>query len=259
MAHLRRRDAVVIGECGPILLAGFGPHPLTPVPSPTVANFAAYTFAPPILVTPLGALSVLIGSAEMRVGKRGLTLAEQGCPRVLLPQRGVGPDRQDWMHALPRRLARHRLARPGRPRNPNGRRDPVLRRPAGSVVSLPSEISLADRRSAAFMLYCIVVLVFTVYMIHTVVPRYGTREPIVYLSICSLVGSVGVMSIKGLGVAIKLTFAGNNQLTHFSTYVFAIVVAVCIMVQMNYFNKALDQFSTNVCVNPCQPVRTLPA
>jgi hypothetical protein len=26
-----------------------------------VANFAAYTFAPPILVTPLGALSVLIG------------------------------------------------------------------------------------------------------------------------------------------------------------------------------------------------------
>ena len=27
----------------------------------TVANFAAYTFAPPILVTPLGALSVIIG------------------------------------------------------------------------------------------------------------------------------------------------------------------------------------------------------
>ena len=27
----------------------------------SVANFAAYTFAPPILVTPLGALSVLIG------------------------------------------------------------------------------------------------------------------------------------------------------------------------------------------------------
>lgn len=29
--------------------------------TPLVANFAAYTFAPPILVTPLGALSVLIG------------------------------------------------------------------------------------------------------------------------------------------------------------------------------------------------------
>ena len=29
-----------------------------------IANFAAYTFAPPILVTPLGALSVLIGSVS---------------------------------------------------------------------------------------------------------------------------------------------------------------------------------------------------
>lgn len=36
------------------------PITLTVIP---VANFAAYTFAPPILVTPLGALSVLIGYA----------------------------------------------------------------------------------------------------------------------------------------------------------------------------------------------------
>jgi hypothetical protein len=54
------------------------------------------------------------------------------------------------------------------------------------------------------------------------------------------------MAIKGFGVAIKLTLGGNNQLTHPSTYVFGIVVALCILVQMNYFNKALDTFSTNV-------------
>ncbi|TFY59110.1 hypothetical protein EVJ58_g5988 [Rhodofomes roseus] len=57
------------------------------------------------------------------------------------------------------------------------------------------------------------------------------------------------MAIKGFGVAVKLTFAGNNQFTHVSTYVFGITVAGCILVQMNYFNKALDTFSTNV-VNP---------
>lgn len=83
-------------------------------------------------------------------------------------------------------------------------------------------------------------------MIYKVVPLYGRKEPVVYISICSLVGSVSVMSIKGFGVALRLTFAGNNQLDHPSTYVFAIVVIVCILVQMNYFNKALDQFSTNV-------------
>ena len=70
-----------------------------------------------------------------------------------------------------------------------------------------------------------------------------------YISICSLVGSVSVMAINGFGIALKLTFAGNNQLTHPSTYVFGIVVAVCILVQMNYFNKALAIFSTNVYVN----------
>jgi magnesium transporter len=54
------------------------------------------------------------------------------------------------------------------------------------------------------------------------------------------------MAIKGFGVAVKLTFAGNNQFTHPSTYVFGIIVTICILVQMNYFNKALDTFSTNV-------------
>lgn len=101
---------------------------------------------------------------------------------------------------------------------------------------------------AGFMLYCFTVLVFTLVMIYSVVPKYGRSNPLVYVSICSLVGSVSVMAIKGFGVAIKLTIGGNNQLTHPSTYVFGIVVAGCILVQMNYFNKALDTFSTNVYV-----------
>lgn len=71
----------------------------------------------------------------------------------------------------------------------------------------------------------------------------------VYLSICSLVGSISVMAIKAFGIALKLTFAGNNQFTHISTYIFGFVVVSCILIQMNYFNKALDTFSTNV-VNP---------
>ncbi len=83
-------------------------------------------------------------------------------------------------------------------------------------------------------------------MVYSVVPKYGRSNPLVYISICSLVGSVSVMAIKGFGVAIKLTIGGNNQLTHPSTYVFGIVVALCILVQMTYFNKALDTFSTNV-------------
>lgn len=99
------------------------------------------------------------------------------------------------------------------------------------------------------MMYCFTVLVFSVVMIWAVVPKYGRSNPLVYISICSLVGSVSVMAIKGFGVAVKLTFAGNNQFTHFSTYVFGITVVGCILIQMNYFNKALDTFSTNVYVS----------
>jgi hypothetical protein len=87
-------------------------------------------------------------------------------------------------------------------------------------------------------------------MIYRVAPVYGKKNPLIYISICSTVGSVSVMSIKGFGIALKLTFAGSNQFSHPSTYVFAIVVVVCILVQMNYFNKALDQFSTSLYILP---------
>ena len=97
-------------------------------------------------------------------------------------------------------------------------------------------------------MYCFTVFVFSIVMIYGVVPKYGRTNPLVYISICSLVGSVSVMAIKGFGVAVKLTFAGNNQFSHPSTYLFGITVVLCILVQMNYFNKALDTFSTNVSV-----------
>lgn len=103
--------------------------------------------------------------------------------------------------------------------------------------------------SEGFMMYCFTALVFTLVMIYSVVPRYGRSNPLVYVSICSVAGSVSVMAIKGFGIALKLTLSGNNQLTHPSTYVFGIVTATCILVQMNYFNKALDTFSTNVYVS----------
>jgi hypothetical protein len=97
-----------------------------------------------------------------------------------------------------------------------------------------------------FMMYCFTVTVFTLVMVYAIVPRYGRTNPSHYISICSVVGSISVMAIKGFGVAVKLTFAGNNQFTHPSTYVFGIVSVVCILIQMNYFNKALDTYDTNV-------------
>lgn len=180
-----------------------------------VANFAAYTFAPPILVTPLGALSVLIGAvlASFLLKEELGHIGRVGCTLCLLGSLII-----------------------------------VLHAPEDKEITTVDEI-LHFALQPGFMLYCFTVAVFSVFMIFAVAPRYGRTNPVIYISICSLVGSVSVMSIKGFGVAVKLTFAGNNQFTHPSTYVFGIVTALCILVQMNYFNKALDTFSTNV-VNP---------
>ncbi|KAF8605574.1 DUF803-domain-containing protein [Ceratobasidium sp. AG-I] len=180
-----------------------------------IANFAAYTFAPAILVTPLGALSVLIGAilASLLLNEELGHIGRVGCALCLLGSVII-----------------------------------VLHAPEDKEVQTVDEI-LQYALQPGFLFYVFLVLLWALFAIYRLVPAYGKKTPLVYISICSLVGSVSVMAIKGFGVAVKLTVAGNNQLTHPSTWVFGIVVISCIMVQMNYFNKALDTFSTNV-VNP---------
>lgn len=79
-------------------------------------------------------------------------------------------------------------------------------------------------------------------MIYLVCPRYGNTNALYYLSICAGAGAVSVMALKAFGIAIKLTVAGTNQFLHVSTYLFGVVAIGCILVQMNYFNKALSVF-----------------
>ncbi|TKX19638.1 magnesium transporter NIPA-like protein 4 [Elsinoe australis] len=180
-----------------------------------IANFAAYAFAPAILVTPLGALSVLIGAVlgAYFLGERLGSLGKLGCATCLIGSVVI-----------------------------------VLHAPPDKEVHTIDEI-LHYAIQPGFLFYCLFVTVFAVVMIYWVAPKYGRKNPLIYLSICSTVGSISICAVKGLGIALKLTFAGNNQLSHPSTYVFLIVTVVAIMTQMNYFNKALSQFSTNI-VNP---------
>ncbi|KAI0756297.1 magnesium transporter [Daedaleopsis nitida] len=180
-----------------------------------ILNFVGYAFAPPILITPLGALSVIIGAilASFFLNEKLGHLGRVGCALCLLGSLVI-----------------------------------VLHAPPDRDVKTVDEI-LHFVLQPGFMLYSFVVFVFSMVMIFAVVPKYGRANPLVYISICSLVGSVSVMAVKGLGVAVKLTFSGNNQFTRPATYVFAILVGVCGVTQTNYLNKALDTFSTNV-INP---------
>lgn len=204
-----------------------------------IANFAAYAFAPAILVTPLGALSVLIGAV---LGSYFLkeelgTLGKLGCAICLIGSVIIvlhAPPDQD-IETIDEIL--HYAIQPG---------IPPLSSKFGPLLMVGNK---------GFLLFCLVVAIFAVVMIYRVAPKYGKQNPLIYLSICSTVGSVSVMSVKAFGIAVKLTLAGKNQFTHPSTYVFIILTSVCILTQMNYFNKALSQFPTSMYVaSPFLPI-----
>ncbi|KAG1363596.1 putative magnesium transporter NIPA4 [Cocos nucifera] len=177
-----------------------------------VANFAAYAFAPAILVTPLGALSIIISAALAYIilrerlhifGILGCVLCVVGSTTIVLhaPQeREIGSVKEVW-----------------------------------DLATEP-----------AFLFYAAVVIAAVFVLIFHFIPQYGQTHIMVYIGVCSLVGSLSVMSVKALGIALKLTFSGMNQLIYPQTWAFTIVVAACVITQMNYLNKALDTFNTAV-------------
>ncbi|KDP39338.1 hypothetical protein JCGZ_01095 [Jatropha curcas] len=176
------------------------------------ANFAAYAFAPAILVTPLGALSIIFSAVLAHfilkeklhtVGVLGCVLCVVGSTTIVLhaPQeRAIESVKQVWYLAT----------EPG------------------------------------FLVYTVIVLIAVAVLIFRYVPLYGQTHMIVYVGICSLTGSLTVMSVKAVGIALKLTFSGSNQFIYFQTWLFTIIVVVFCLLQVNYLNKALDNFKTAV-------------
>jgi hypothetical protein len=175
-----------------------------------VANFVAYSFAPAIVVTPMGALSVVVAALlasrvlEERLdgmGKLGCAVCLAGSTVIVLhapPERPVASVDEIWDHAM----------------------------------------------APAFLTYLALVLSASLGLIVAVVPKYGATHLPVYLLICSLIGSLSVMSCKAVGIALRLTLAGSNQLDRPVTWFFVGVVVCCVVTQMNYLNKSLDLFNT---------------
>ena len=177
-----------------------------------VANFVAYAFAPAILVTPLGALSIIISAvlAHVMLREKLHIFGILGCVLCVVGSTTI-----------------------------------VLHAPQERQIESVTEVwGLATE--PAFMCYVGVVLAIVALLVFKFVPLYGQTHVMVYIGVCSLVGSISVMSVKALGIALKLTFSGTNQLIYPQTWAFTMVVISCIITQMNYLNKALDTFNTAV-------------
>jgi hypothetical protein len=56
-------------------------------------------------------------------------------------------------------------------------------------------------------------------------------------------GSIMVMSIKAMGIAIKLTIEGTNQLVYPATWFFTMMAITCVVMQLNYLSKVSYSYS----------------
>nr|KJB28118.1 hypothetical protein B456_005G028500 [Gossypium raimondii]KJB28120.1 hypothetical protein B456_005G028500 [Gossypium raimondii] len=183
-----------------------------------IANFAAYAYAPAILVTPLGALSIIFSAVLAHFilkerlhifGMLGCALCVVGSTTIVLhapKERHIESVKQVW----------HLATEPG------------------------------------FLVYFWVALAVVAVIIFHYVPRYGQTHLVVYIGICSLMGSLTVMGVKAVGIALKLSFGGVNQFKYFETWIFTIIVIFCCLLQINYLNKDWNsQGGTEITTELC--------
>ncbi|AES71900.1 putative magnesium transporter NIPA [Medicago truncatula] len=177
-----------------------------------IANFAAYAFAPAILVTPLGALSIIFSAvlAHFILKERLHIFGVLGCALCVVGSTTI-----------------------------------VLHAPHEREIHSVKEVwHLATE--PGFIVYSCLMVALVLVLIFVFARSYGQTHLVVYVGICSLTGSITVMCVKAVGIALKLSFEGKNQFIYFETWFFTLVVIGCCLLQINYLNKALDTFNTNV-------------
>ncbi|KAK3920695.1 Magnesium transporter NIPA2 [Frankliniella fusca] len=177
-------------------------------------NFAAYAFAPASLVTPLGALSVLVSAilASYFLNEKLNLLGKLGCVLCILGSSVI-----------------------------------VIHAPHEEEVESLSML-VEKLQEPSFIVFEVIIVILAFVLAFYVGPVYGHRYVVVYVLLCASVGSVTVLGCKGLGLALKeaILGQGDNYLASWLTPTLLIIVVMCIMVQMNYLNRALDLFNTGI-------------
>ncbi|KAI9355025.1 magnesium transporter, partial [Zopfochytrium polystomum] len=179
-----------------------------------ICNTAAYAFSPAVIVTPMGAGSVVISAvlSQIFLGERLDFSAKIGCLQCV--------------------LGAILLALNGPSTN------------ATTTLASFWEFAIAPVFLGYAGLNVLVLLFLMVYAVR----KWGDKHPIVHISICSLIGAFVVTAAQGLGAAIVYTAStpNDNQFKQWSMYPLIAFVLLSGVLQINYLNKALNIFSTAV-------------
>ncbi|NXP79531.1 NIPA3 protein, partial [Ramphastos sulfuratus] len=173
-------------------------------------NFAAYAFAPATLVTPLGALSVLISAilSSYFLNEKLNIHGKLGCLLSIL-----------------------------------GSTVMVIHAPEEEEVTSLDEME-RKLQDPAFVTFAVLLAAAALVLIFLVAPRRGQSNVLIYVLICSLIGAFSVSSVKGLGIAIKQMLEWKPVYRHPLLYLLLGALVLSVSTQINYLNKALDAFDT---------------
>ncbi|KAK9762129.1 hypothetical protein K7432_012436 [Basidiobolus ranarum] len=201
-----------------------------------ILNFVAYAFTPAILVTPLGALSVVVSAILSAVflnekltfvGKIGCAICVVGAIIIVLhaPEQNAPPTIAAFMeYAI----------------------SPSKYVPAGASFIVILRLIIKISPTLVFVTYAIVVILISLFLIFKIAPRHGKNNMLVYISVCSLIGSLSVVCTQGLGASIVYSITTENQFKHPFIYALLIFVIVTLLIEVDYLNKALNLFSTAI-------------
>ena len=175
-----------------------------------VFNFVAYAFADAVLVTPLGALSVVICAILSSIFlKEKLTLfGKIGCFLCIVGSVIIAIN-----------APTHH---------------------AGGKITEFQKLFLAP----GFLTWASVCIAASLVLVFFFAPKYGKKHMLIYITVCSLIGGLSVSVTSGLGSAILLSIRGQNQFKHWFIYFLLGFVIVTLLVEINYLNKALELFNT---------------
>jgi magnesium transporter len=167
-----------------------------------ICNFVAYAFTDAILVTPLGALSVVITTilSAIFLKERLSMVGKVACFLCIV----------------------------------------------GSIVivmNAPEESSVANIQqmqsfviAPGFLSYTGVIIVGSVFTAFWVGPKYGKKNMLVYISICSWIGGLSVVATQGLGAAIVAQAGGTMQFNQWFLYVLFVFVICTLLTEIIFLN-----------------------
>lgn len=167
-----------------------------------ILNFVALSFTDAILVTPLGALSVVICAimSAIFLKERLSMVGKVACFLCIVGSIVI-----------------------------------VLNAPAHSSVANIEQMQ-AYVITPGFLSYTGVVVVGCIITALYAGPRWGKKNMLVYISICSWIGGLSVVATQGLGAAIVTQIGGTPQFNQWFLYVLLAFVIVTLLTEIIYLN-----------------------